>query len=526
MFRRFARVMLATAALVPGAAQAGWYQGSSQHFVVYSNDSQDNVKAYTAKLERFDKAMRVWHVTPDDKRGPASRVTIFVVGSVGDVQKLAGRSGVAGFYIGRAEGSVAFVPRSGGDGDLSAQAILFHEYTHHWMFSNWSDAAFPYWFAEGFAELHATAIMRPDGSVTFGAAPDYRRYTVGKSNLMPAGDLLRVKPSDNIDGASRDAVYSRGWLLLDYLTFDDERRGQLSKYITAINSGTRVDEAAKLLGNPGTLDQRMTNWGKRSQLPSYTANAADLKIGDVAVRPLSAGEAALMPVLIMSRRGVDAKRAAEAITLARRLATGFPDDAGAQNALAEAEFDAANSGPATEAMAGFQRAEAAADRARAADPRSIHALLYKGQAMQAQAEKEKSTDPARWQAIRKWYLAANKLDTEDPEPLILYYQSFRPAGEKPTANADNAMVYAYVLAPYDSAVRVAAARVLLAQNKVKDARVALAPVAYNSEAPGLSAIGGQALAAIDKGDIDGAIKLLAPPADDKKNDPRGSEKKS
>ncbi len=521
MIRKMLLSAAALAAILPGVASAAWYQASSKHFVVYSNDKPENVKAYTEKLERFDRAISAWHRSPPTNRGPASRVTIFVVNDVAEVQRVYGAPGPAGFYLSRASGSVAFMPRSGGDGELSSQAILFHEYTHHWMYLHWSDAAFPYWFTEGFAELHATAIMRPDGGVTFGAAPAYRRYTVGQSNLMPAGDLLRARPSDKLDGASRDAVYSRGWLLLDYLTFDDERRIQLAQYIAAVNSGKTIAESAKLFGNTDTLDSRMTNWGKRPRLMSASIAPSEIAPGPIDIRALTAGESAIMPALILSRRGVDPKRAAEVVAQARRLAAPYPDDAGAQNELAEAEYDAGN----------FALSEAAADRARAADPKSIHALLYKGMAMQAQAKKDKVTDPARWLGIRKWYLAANKLDTEDPEPLVQFYDSFGAANEKPTGNAESALIYAYMLAPYDGPLRVRATRVFLGQGKVPEARIALGPIAFSAESRNLAAIGPKVMDAIDKNDIAEAIRLLdtanlddAKDGDDKKKD-GGSKKK-
>jgi len=505
--------------MTPLAARADWYQASSKHFVVYSDDDPGRIKAYTERLERFDKAIGAWHVTPERDRGPASRVTIFVVDDVAEVQRIYGRSGPAGYYISRSAGPIAIMPRKD-TGELSSQAILFHEYTHHWMFSNWSDAAFPYWFTEGFAELHATAIVKSDGSVTFGAPPTYRRWTVTESNLMPTSDLLRVTPATNLNGASRDAVYSRGWLLLDFLTFDPERRKQLGNYILAINSGKSAADAARVFGNIDTLQLKMDAWARRSQIPTTRLTADELPIGEVTMRKLGAGEAAIMPALIRSRSGVDPKRAPIVLALAQRLAQPYPDDPAAQNELAEAEYDAASMlSDDAAAIAGFTRAEAAADRALAADPKSIHALLYKGMAQEQIAIHGKVTDPARWQAIRRSFLVANKIDTEDPEPLVQFYDSFGLAKEPPTANAQRGLIYAYLLAPYDAGLRARAARVYLAQGEVAEARVALAPLAFSAEAPGVAERGQKVLAAIDAKDIKGAIALLdAKPDEDKKDD--------
>ncbi|THD37384.1 MAG: hypothetical protein E7773_05015 [Sphingomonas sp.] len=513
------KLLLSAAALaiVPGTAHAAWYQASSKHFVVYDNESPDKVKAYTEKLERFDQAIRYWHHMPEDTRGPSARVTIFVLSDTDEVAKVFGKGGgeVAGFYDPRASGSVAFTPRNaGGDADygLSAQAILFHEYTHHFMLTTLTDAAFPPWLTEGFAELHATAIIKPDGSVQFGAVPRYRQYTIARSNLLPASQLLQPYPG-NLDGENRDALYARGWLLTHYLTFDPERRKQLGAYLIAINSGKSVPEAAMAFGGLSGLDGKLDGWLARKSMPFNVINGSELKIGQIDVRALTPAEAAMMPALIASERGVDEKTAPQVADLARRLAAPFPNDPAAQNELAEAEFDAKN----------YAAAQAAADRALATDPKSVHALMYKGMAQQAMLVRDKVTDKDRWAAARRWYLAANKVDTEAPEPLVLFYTSFVEAKEKPTENADNAILYAYQLAPYDPGVRLQAATVLLERDQEKAARIALYPVAYNIEEAGPAKIAQAALKALDAGDKPGAIKALA--ATDEK-DKKGDQKKN
>lgn len=514
------KLLLSAAALavVPSAANAAWYQASSKHFVVYENDSPDRVKAYTERLERFDQAIRYWHHTPESTRGPSARVTVYVLSDVESIQKIfgSGVANIAGFYEARATGSVAFTPRNTGGGNdygFSAEAVLFHEYTHHFMRTTWSDAAFPAWFSEGFAELHATAQIKSDGSVQFGAVPVYRQWTVARSILLPAAQLLERYPG-KLDEESRDALYSRGWLLMDYLTFDADRRKQLAAYIIAINSGKSAAEAGKAFGKVSELDGKMNAWGSRKNPPYNVINGSELHTGTITVRALGPGEAAVMPALIASTRGVDEKIAPRVAELARRLAAPFPNDAAAQNELAEAEFDAKN----------YAAAEAAADRAIAADPQSIHALMYKGMAQQAILVRDKVTDNARWMATRRWYLAANKVDPEAPAPLVLFYDSFVAQKQKPTENAANGLLYAYALAPYDQSLRMEAAGVLIGRDQIPAARIALGPVAYNVD-DGPAEAAQNVLKALDAGDKAAALKALEP-QDEKKDNKKDDKKKS
>ena len=514
------KLLLATACLASSAANANWQEASSRHFVVYSDDTPDHVRAYTERLERFDKAMRVLHEAPEDVRGASARVTVYIVGNVSEIQKLYGNNFAAGFYEARAGGSVAFTPRSSGQGadyGFTPQAILFHEYTHHWMLTNWSDAALPPWFVEGFAELHATAIFRNDGSVTFGAVPTYRAYTVGRLNLLPAERLLLPNPGKLDNSEQHEALYSRGWLFSHYLTFDEGRRKKLAAYIAAINSGKPPEEAAGLLGNVSGLDLKLNAYGKQHFLPSITIPKDQLAIGEVKVRELSAAEAAIMPARLLSDRAVSAKTAPGVVALARSVAGTYPNDAAVQNELAEAELDACDVDSKSDAAC-YSRSEAAADRAIAADPKSVHALIYKGLAQMGAARKNKETDPAKWATIRRWFLAANKVDSEAPMPLIQFYDSFLAAKQQPTKNAQNGLLYAYAIAPYDLSVRIRATQVLLDQGKTAQARVAIGPVAYNLDSPGTAEFAQKVLAAIDKNDIPAALAALKPKQEDKKDD--------
>ena len=115
-------------------------------------------------------------------------MTVFVVDNMAAVQRLARArgSGIAGFYSGRAGGSIAVVPRASGArgrNDLDPATILLHEYSHHMMLQS-ATAAYPAWFREGFAEFYSTARFEKDGSIGFGAAANHRAWgLVGMSPL-------------------------------------------------------------------------------------------------------------------------------------------------------------------------------------------------------------------------------------------------------------------------------------------------------------------------------------------------------
>jgi tetratricopeptide (TPR) repeat protein len=467
-------VAAALAACLPAAAQAEWREASSKHFLVYSEGSAQSVQDFATKLEKFDKAMRLRLNLGEEDLGPANRVIVYVVDDIGEVRRLARARGsdVAGFYSGRAGGSIAVTPRRSGTGalgDLDPATILLHEYSHHLMMQN-AAVAYPAWFREGFAEFYSTARFEKDGSIGFGAAANHRAW--GLLGLAPLPIELLFDPTKKkLSPAEWEAtIYGRGWLLTHYLFFAPERKGQLRAYIDALNSGKGSLEAARgSFGDLKKLDRELKVYLAQKTLPYLKLLSRALIIEPVAVRTLRPGEAAIIDLRIRSDVGVTKVDAARVAKEMRAKAAPYPNDPAVQAALAEAEYDAEN----------FDAAEAAADRAIAADAKNVNALLYKARVRMARAEKAASDDPAPWKDIRRLVIQANRADPNNPEPLMLFYSSFQSQGVPPTRNAVDGLVQAFELAPQDLGLRISVARQHLVDGNVAAARRALAPIAFD-----------------------------------------------
>lgn len=204
----------------------------------------------------------------------------------------------------------------------------------------------------------------------------------------------------------------------------------------------------------------------------------------------------MMPVRIRSERGVDERTGPRNALAARKIAASYPSDPLVQAALAEAEFDANNHAVAL----------AAAERSLATKPDNPHALIYKGRALMALAE----ADPGKadWKAIRALFARANRLDTEDAEALMLFYQSFERQGIQPTANALEGLVYAQRLAPQDTGLRLLTVRALLLAGKLAEAKRTFAPVVNNPHRGKYADQWLAVQAAMDKDDAAGALRLM------------------
>ncbi|WP_374295469.1 tetratricopeptide repeat protein [Sphingomonas sp.] len=458
---------LLSATLTATPASARWYTASSEHFIVYADDSQNTVRRYAEQLELYDKALRYFTKTEDAKVTPSGRVTVFLLSDHEAVAKLTGDDNIGGVYLPRAGASVAITARPTGSTILRDgvdYGTFFHEYAHHFMLTTWSQGAFPAWFVEGFAEMVGSAVIGEDGAVTLGSVPNNASWDLHREKPIPVETLLVADPNAQ---SLTNGFYGRAWLLTHYLMLGGTERQTLGRYIADIANGATAAEAAKTFGDMAALDKRLDAYSKRHSLPGLPITADKLVPGTISIRPLTEGEAAVMPVRIRTAFGVNPRTAAEVAVLARRLAEPFPNDAAAQVALAQAEMNAGH----------LNEAEAAADRVLAVEPRSIDALLAKGNARMLIAAREQITNPARWKEIRGIFGQAAELDRTDPRPLIAYHRSFWEARADTTPDARDALLLAQQLAPQDVPLRYRTGRVLASEGETAEALPLLRGVA-------------------------------------------------
>lgn len=496
--------------LVPGAAQAAWLEASSPHFVVYANDSEKGLRTFSQQLERYHAALEAVTGSKIPVPSPSNRVTVFVVSGESEVRRLYGENSrnIGGFYIPRAGGSVAIVPRvstSGsatGDLDMSMIALL-HEYAHHFMISS-NAFGMPRWFSEGGAEFFASAAFGSDGSVELGRPAQHRAAELFLARDVTATELLDPDAYEKRNrGKSFDAFYGKSWLLYHYLTLGGTRKGQLEQYLRLVIGGKSSREAGlEAFGPFDKLERDLESYLAKNRIQMISLPAAMLQAGAVGIRRLGEGEAATMPVRIRSKRGVSREQATALLVEARAVAQRFPAEAAVQSALAEAELDAGNDAEAI----------AAADRALAIDRTQVNAYVQKGFALFREANG--SFDPAKFAKARAPFVALNRLENDHPLALAFYYRTYAAGGQKPPQLAVDALERAVQLAPFDLGLRMTLAMQQLRDGHPDWAKRNLAPVAYNPHASGLAERAKQVLARLDtEPSWDGRGAVGAPPDD-------------
>lgn len=466
----YSRLMLGLVALflVQTPAFAAWREAKTKHFIIFSEQSPNKLRAFASELEQFDRGVRLLRASEDPALSDSGRLTIYVLRNREEIARMArtDSSGLAGFYISRASGSLAFVHSDEDNtrpGALAAKTVFFHEYAHHLMLQS-MNLALPLWVTEGSAELFATARKEKDGSMTFGAPPQHRAYGLFQLNSLTTEELVGATNA-KYTPAEREQIYARGWHLIHMLQFDKSRKGQLELYAANIQKGMSAINAARVaFGDLKILDRDLQRYRKFAGVSISKGAFSD---NDVAIRELSEAENAILPVAMRSHYGVDAVLARTVVDDARKVAARFPDDVTVLAALAEAEQDADND-PA---------AVAAADRALAKVPNYSKALIMKARALLAMGRAKRTN--ADWAGLRAVIGKANKIDPDNPEPLMLFYQSYQAQGIAATPNAVEGLLYAHQLVPRDRNLRMMAVRQMIASNRLVEAELLFGPMAYD-----------------------------------------------
>jgi len=462
--------------LVSGDALADWNEASSEHFVIYADESEKEIRKYSDRLERYYWAMSAVLPSKKIKLSPSNRVTIYVVKNERIVRKLYGSGTdtryLQGFYVPRAGGSLAIIPPidAAGMNPSDSELVLMHEYAHHFMSEN-ATYLVPRWYGEGFAEYFATTKFEKDGAIGLGLPAQHRAYELFAANDVSIEQLLDTKLYFAHKSKSYDNFYGRSWLLFHYLFTDPERRKQLVDYLNRLNGGeAELAAATAALGDLKALDKALDKYVQQRKWLYIKVPPDLLKVGQITVRTLSEGEAASMPIRIQSKRGVNEKEAAEVVLEARALAQKYPAEPAVLAALAEAEYDVDDD----------EAAIAAADKALAVAPGNMTALIQKGYAL-TRIARETKTDAA-WQAARRHFVSVNKIENDHPIPLIYYYRSFLEQGKEPTKAALDGLEWALELAPYDGGVRMMVATRQMQEKRYANAIRTVSPLAHNPHA--------------------------------------------
>jgi hypothetical protein len=491
------RPMLACAAsavalmgLATTPAHAEWLKAETAHFIIYGDTSRGEIERYAQKLEKFDSVLRAYY--PIRVNHDIPKLDIVLANGDRDMNKMEpGISGsVAGFYTPDSGRIFAIANTRSSLGDV----VLFHEYSHHFMFQMTS-AAYPSWFVEGFAEYYGQADMGP-GKIEIGrmSAGRMNSLTGGANTWAPTEDVLRWRISRSGRFRGFD-YYAQSWGLAHYMLGNPERTRQLGQYLTLTAAGTDPVQALQTSFNrtPAQLQNDLRRY-LLNDISSLTPQL-DIPPATVEVSALSAVEGRMIwydfrldgdpydpKDLPTDASEDDRRKAAKAREEAEQQERDLVRDALADSApyqtdrmgiLVKARAQRLGGDPA----AAFDTLEPLLT----ATTTDATVLRLAGVFLLDMAKKE--TDPAistgmKGQA-RSYVARSLDADPMDFRTYLVLDDSRQGAPGYPNDNDLSVLEVASTLAPQSSDARVRTARAYLAHNEPQLAIVMLTPVVNN-----------------------------------------------
>jgi hypothetical protein len=461
-----------------------WIKAQSEHFTVYSNNSQAVTRQFSQRLEVYYYTLyelyRAKNAGADTAR---PRFNAYLLRDRRDMRAVWPDidEDVAGFYRQCEEGSAAYatyeVSIAGSTSHITKQKdgfldyVLFHEYAHHFMFENYN-VPLPAWYVEGFAEYFMT--MQIDGAnIAIGQVqPERYQRLVGEGWLDYADMLHGVRQTQSEKVLQ---FYAQSWLLTHYIMASPDRIKLFAAYIDDIDAGadpvaafeSRFGVTMKAL--PGVLHDYLQ---KGVPVVSFTFKSMPEAKIDVTPMPKSA-DRLLMWRSALETCAVDklGENLPERID-AERLK--YDDDDFSQRVEARAVI-LQDDAPASHLEDSRKRLEQRV----AADPQDSEAQYLLGRAWYKQAATAGADRNAGMSLARAALLKAYKLNSMYAPGL--YYLSLAQGNlpAYPNEAAINAAIQASNLAPSVTEYAWHAAQLLIIRDRGADAAILLTPLAAN-----------------------------------------------
>jgi hypothetical protein len=448
------------------AAQDGrWFRAETPHFIVYSDAREAQVREVAVTLERFDTVLRT--LIPPPRESPA-KLEIYLLRRRDMLWRVSPDlpSDAAGFYTASPEIVAAFAAFRDAGG-LESQEILFHEYAHHYMLHNFTQA-YPGWYVEGFAEVVQTVEFRGDQAIIGRFSENRAAWLVSSSWLQ----MDRVLASHR-QRFSRDETalfYAQSWLMTHYLMLNTGQNDPFLAYLSAIQSGGDTLEAFEPAFGMTPADfQRALRAYTRNDLPVYGLPVPASAVAAPQITRLSAAADRLL--LIEARMRLDQGEEADAEFLQRAETTAaeFAGDAHAQRVLARAAI-----------MRGaYQLARTVLEPLAGAESTDVEAHYLMGLSYvveAAQGPGEQCAETAR--QSRRHFVRAHRLNGLHVANQYRYASSWQCDAEMPDTARD-VLLNAYGLAPQVEEIRLNTAVALMQDGEFEEAARMIRSVVYS-----------------------------------------------
>lgn len=327
-----------------------WFRVESQHFVVYSNTSNDDVAVLLNQLERLDYMLRIYTQPFLKTTGAEQRLTFYYHDGAVELNALG--VGQPANAIGLYSSCNAGVQGFGVQLDPSDESLsyLYEAYTRHFLY-RYTDIRAPISFIDGLAHYFASARFT-DTQMIIGKTPlNVGRYWYfldqGRRYSLDYKDVLEQNDSRGVNYAATAGLKlefaARSWLLTHYMLSTEDTRKRMTSYLSAVYRDVPITQAFEEAFGVKLADLGTTLWRYRRQaIKVMTVDVPELPLARMEFKslPQSSGEFVLAEAALKSCP--DRKEGEALLRRVAAEAARYPANDYAQRVLSRAQIDWGN----------------------------------------------------------------------------------------------------------------------------------------------------------------------------------------
>ncbi len=225
----------------PTNAMDVWTQVRSKNFLLVGNASEKDIRKVGTKLEEFRETFRLLFGGANLTSAIPTNVIVFKSDSSfknfkpkrGDVKI---DTFVAGYFQpGEDVNYISLSAEGDGSGDATKYGVIFHEYVHFIVNTNFGKSDVPPWFNEGLAEYYETFAIEADQKVKLGLPQPRHLELLNANKLIPLETLFSTTNRQLLQSGdhSRSIFYAESWALIHYL-IQGGKADALNKFLNSL----------------------------------------------------------------------------------------------------------------------------------------------------------------------------------------------------------------------------------------------------------------------------------------------------
>lgn len=299
------------------SAKDNWIRVNSKNFHLVGNSSEKEIKKVATKLEQFRESFRILFANTQFDSSIPTNVVVFKSTSSYRPFKPKRADGkiddfVAGYF--QPGKDVNYITLSTDGDETYKYQIIFHEYMHFILNTNFGKSTIPAWFNEGLAEYYETFEIEADQKVKLGMFQQRHIDNLSRTKLMPLDTLFNISNYQlHQQGShSRSIFYSQSWALIHYL-FQTGKNEGLGKFLNSLINNVKPEEAFQnaFQMNYATMEKELNKYvnAHSFKYQIYTLKNKITFESDMNVSPLpdSESNAYLGDLLLHTNRADDAE---------------------------------------------------------------------------------------------------------------------------------------------------------------------------------------------------------------------------